>query len=54
MRDEGQTWEAIAKAHGTTHPNVRYAVNRYRKHLADVEYLRQHGPGDLPENRQKA
>lgn len=53
MRDEGQTWEAIAKAHGTTHPNVRYAVNRYRKHLADVEYLRHHGPGDLPEKRQK-
>ena len=54
MRDEGQTWEAIAKAHGTTHPNVRYAVNRYHKHLKDQEYLRQHGPGEVPEKREQA
>lgn len=54
MRREGQTWTEIARAYGTTHPNVRYAVNRYHQHLADLDYLREHGPGEVPENREKA
>lgn len=54
MHDEGQAWTEIARAYGTTHPNVRYAVNRYVKHLADVEYLREHGPGEVPEKREQA
>lgn len=54
MHSEGQGWSAIGRAYGVTHTNVRNTVLRYRKHLKDVEFLQEHGPGDVPENRTQA
>lgn len=51
MHEGGESWSAIGRAYGVSHTNVRFTVDRYRKHLADVEYLRVHGPGEVPEKR---
>lgn len=54
MHHEGESWSSIGRSYGVTHTNVRSTVLRYREHLQDVEYLKQRGPGDLPERRSKA
>lgn len=51
MHHEGESWTDIARAHGVTHTNVRNTVLRYRSYLADMEYLREYGPGEVPEKR---
>ena len=54
LHDAGESWSAIGRLYGVSHTAVREAVKTYRRYLADREYLAEHGPGDLPENRQKA
>ena len=51
MRDAGESWSAIGRLYGVSHTAVRVGVLTYRRYLSDREYLRQHGPGDVPENR---
>lgn len=51
LHHEGESWTDIARANGVTHTNVRNTVLRYRSYLADMEYLREYGPGEVPERR---
>lgn len=54
MHDAGESWSAIGRLYGVSHTAVREAVKTYRRYLSDREYLAEHGPGEVPENRENA
>ena len=54
LHDAGESWSAIGRQYGVSHTAVRVAVKTYRRYLADREYLAEHGPGEVPENRENA
>lgn len=51
LHDGGESWSAIGRLYGVSHVAVREGVKRYRRNVADREFLERFGPGELPEDR---